>query len=255
MNEILIFFPIVILLILFLKNFKKFDILFIVILTLIFFYFENILFAKYIFSLFFIQKSLSDKNLRNNTIEMFRDVFYLKTHYKNLPKQPTIFVANYPQNYYETFAFMLIPTDLSVILAPTKYIKYICDRIVSKTIFGGGRREVGKSSYEHVKDRIKCSLEKNISVIGYCNKPRKMINMRTGLFRIAKELNVTITPIVFDTIDVCNFQILKQNFQIYVGKSFYVSDIEKDVKNVKKIFKDKVKEFKKTKYQRDINVC
>ena len=206
---------------------------------------RNIKIISKIVQCYIIGKSSGDKKLKLKTSELFNDIFRLKTNFKNLSTKVTIFIANYPESYVEYLTIMLIPRETSIILRG--------NAIVKDFIYKPIKKNSSQDTYENIKKQIKNSLEKNTSVFGYCTlyEPYKLfkLKMRTGLFRIAKELNVTITPVVFDIIDTDNFfSIKQQNYEIYIGESFYVSDIEKDVKTVRKLFKDKLKEFKENKY-------
>lgn len=247
---VIAFFPVIILIILltimFLKRSKNttYNIL-IMIMILYIYYMRNIKIMTTIVKSYIIGKSDGDKKLKLKTSKLFNDIFTLKTEFKNLNTNPTIFIANYPERYPEYLSIMLIPKNLSIILRGDVLFKEFVDKPIKKN--------PTNSTYENIKKQIKNSLEQNTSVFGYCTicEPYKLfkLKMRTGLFRIAKELNVTITPVVFDIVDIDNFfSIKQQNYEIYIGESFYVSDIEKDVKTVRKLFKDKLKEFKQNKY-------
>jgi hypothetical protein len=190
-------------------------------------------------------KSIGDKKIKNAVVDMFSHLFNLQRDFTNLPKENTIFVANYPENYYDCFSTMLIPKNLAIIMENNIANKFIWDSKINKSIF----RKNG--DYNFTKNQIENSIKNNFSVLGYCMKPRRLLTtIRTGLFRIAKELNVSITPVVFDTIIISNFKIIKQNFRIYIGESFYVNEPEKDIKIVKKIFKKKISEFKENKFKK-----
>lgn len=211
---------------------------------LMLYYIKNLKIISTIVQSYVVGKSSDDKKLKLKTSELFNDIFTLKTDFENLTTKHTIFIANYPESYVEYLTIMLIPKKMSIVMRGNAIVKEFVDKPIKKC--------GDEHNYEKIKKQIKNSLEKN-SVFGYCTKyePHKLfkLKMRTGLLRIAKELNSTITPIVFDIIDIDVFgRIKQQNYQIYIGNSFYVSDIEKDVKTVRKLFKDKLKEFKQSKY-------
>ena len=249
LTEVSVIIPILIILALAIKIIKKFNIsLFIILCFLIYFYFRNIYFLAYTITAFSMSKSIGDKKIKTIVSVMFNDLFILKTDFTNLPEEKTIFVANYSRNYYDCFATMLIPKNLAIIIAKNFSTMNTWNKILYNTILKDKKNN--ESSYDMIKNQIKNCLNKNLSVLGYVSIPQKGLffpHVRTGLFRIAKELNVKITPVVFDTINICNFRINKQKFQIYIGESFYVNEVEKDVKKVKKLFKQKNWEFKKNK--------
>jgi hypothetical protein len=172
----------------------------------------------------------------------------LKTDFKNIPKCNSIFVINYPKIYYESFAILLLPKDLTIAMQDKLLCKLFCDNFLYKPVYR--KKKYGKS-YKDVKRQIKQRIKENVSVAGLVStEDTKLARIRTGLFRIARELNIPVTPVVIDTIDIAvDFRIVKQNFQIYVGESFYVSDnVYNDTYRVRKLFKEKMQLFKDTKY-------
>ena len=68
----------------------------------------------------------------------------------------------------------------------------------------------------------------------------KISKLRTGLFRIAKELNISITPISIDYINAVYGIIPNQNFRICVGETFKPTEIYNDIYKVRKFFKEKL---------------
>ena len=80
------------------------------------------------------------------------------------------------------------------------------------------------------------------------NKKVHIGRVRTGLFRIAQQLTVPITPLTIDYTDHTFGFIHSQNFQIRVSKSFYVSNPVLDSVKVRNIFKHNLSRFIKEKY-------
>jgi hypothetical protein len=180
-----------------------------------------------------------DTEIKNAVKKLF-SMFNVKTNFENIPKHNTIFVVNYPKLFYDCLATMLIPKDIAIIMVNRWDTKNTWGNFLFKPIY-----KEEKNSYEYIKKQISKQIQKT-SVLAYVMKPRSL-TFRTGIFRIAKELNLTVTPIVMDTIKIENCQIIKQNFQIYIGDSFLVNDIDKDICQVKKLFKKKIKIFRDTK--------
>jgi len=215
---------------------------------LIYYYFRNLIFIFHMLCIYKDRISKSNLELRFSMEKIFRDIFILKTDFKNIPNCNTIFVINYPKIYYESFAILLLPKDLTIAMQDKLLCKLFCDNFLYKPVYR--KKKYGKS-YKDVKRQIKNRLKENISVAGLVStEDTKLSRIRTGLFRIAKELNVPVTPVVIDTIDVSpDFRIVKQNFQIYVGESFYAGDnVYNDTYRVRKLFKEKLQLFKDTKY-------
>jgi hypothetical protein len=95
--------------------------------------------------------------------KIFRDIFILKTDFKNIPNCNTIFVINYPKIYYESFAILLLPKDLTIAMQDKLLCKLFCDNFLYKPVYR--KKKYGKS-YKDVKRQIKNRLKENISVAG-----------------------------------------------------------------------------------------
>ena len=80
-------------------------------------------------------------------------------------------------------------------------------------------------------------------------RPEYISKLRSGMFSIAKELNVSVTPVCVDYIDTYFGAITNQNFRIRVGDTFMIDDTNISIQKTKKFFKETMKEFKKRKYE------
>lgn len=225
--------------------------LFIVILAFIYFYYKNILFIRHTIKAFSTPKSIDkeNSNIKKIVNRMFNDLFVLNLDFANIPSVQTIFVANYPVSYYDSFSTMLIPSNIAIVMQDNFLTRLTWNKIIYKSIFR--KKKYGKS-YNNIKREIKKCVNDGLSILGYVTTDSNIniCRVRTGLFRIAQELNIPVTPLVFDTVNISNFRITEQNFQIYTGNSFYVSDPEKDCRKVKKLFKEKIQLFKETKFKK-----
>ena len=179
---------------------------------------------------------------------MFDKLFYTHFNYKhnfyNLPTKPTIYVANYVMDRIENISCILIPTRLCVIMGSGFIDHFKLNKIVKYT--HATRKHSGE--YQEVKSSIKNKLNSGISVFSYISRPfisNHIGKVRSGMFRIAKELNVTITPIYFDYIKHSYGVIPFQDFNIVVGDTFYVNNIELSVYRTKLFFKKNRKKLNK----------
>ena len=97
------------------------------------------------------------------------------------------------------------------------------------------------------------NIKEGRSVFSYVTKtprlgPTYIQNIRTGMFKLAKELNVPVTLIAIDYIDSTFGMIHSQNFNIEIGDTFMVDDVNESVYIAKKFFKDKMCKFTSEKY-------
>lgn len=218
-------------------------------LTLVWFYYiRNLLFIFYTLRVFLNKIDKDNVGIKQDISMIFNNVFNFQPEFKNIPTCNTIFVVNYPKIYYECFALLLLPKKITILMQDKMLSRIFCDNFLYKPVYR--KKKYGKS-YKNVRLQIKQRLKENISVAALVStEDTKLVRIRTGIFKIAKELNIPVTPVVIDTIDIStDCRILKQNFKIYVGESFYVSDnLYNDTYRVKKLFKEKIEYFKNTKY-------
>lgn len=212
-------------------------------------YWKNFLFTYYLLSIpkFVIIDKKDNYAIQKHVYRMFSNVFNLQISGTRVNKSPTIYVANYPCNFVECFASMLIPDNIAIVMGDnigtrSTWALFLSDIVYRKKKFG--------NSYGDVKKQIACKIADNKSILAYTTshglKGEKGIylgRVRTGLFRIAQELGVSITPVVFDTITHDYGRILQQNYQIRICDSFTVSDPEVDALKVKNIFRDTLRTF------------
>lgn len=194
-----------------------------------------------------VEKRKNDTVVQYHVTKFFQRHFVFKQNFHNLPSKPTIIVANYVRDRLENIACIMLPIPLCVVMG-NGFITNIRLHKIVKHVFGTKKTS---GEYEIVRDHIKEKLNNGISIFSYSVRPfidDHIGKVRSGMFRMAKELGVTITPVYFDHIDYkCGF-VLEQNYSVVVGDSLYVKNIEEDVYRVKKFFRDTSRELKRVKY-------
>jgi len=185
---------------------------------------------------------------RNLIICWFDKNFKVIHNFENIPSHPTIFLYNYVNDRIENVTCIMIPTHICPVigLACLNFYKKVINPCI--IIKKGGH-------YDVLREEIRKVYDKGISTFVYVEKVRlgidwkKIGKIHTGVFKIAKELNITITPIVFDRIFYDKFYILKyQNYQIRVGDTFHVDDVQNSIYKTRRFFQDNIDKFKKTKF-------
>jgi len=186
--------------------------------------------------------------IRNMCTNILNDNFRFIHNFNNIPKIPTIFVCNYIHDRIENIALFTFPINICPIFASALTS---LNNIATPIIF----REDKDSNYNKIKNKISTVHNKGFHIFSYIETAYSSIDkngigkLRSGMFSIAKELGITITPVVIDRIHYSNFSIInKQNFQIYIGESIHVTDIKNDMYNTKKLFRTKINEFLCQKY-------
>jgi hypothetical protein len=73
--------------------------------------------------------------------------------------------------------------------------------------------------------------------------------MRKGMFYIAKELGITITPLAIDSIHISYFTIFQQKYQLYVGQTQKVLNPTKSMRETRRFFIRQKANFSSNKYK------
>jgi len=180
---------------------------------------------------------------------IYRKYFNFITNFENLPSTPSIIVCNYCNDRVENLCCILLPIDLAIMMRDQVRNTMKFDKIVKWRI------ETKKNgSFKNTKDLIENHIKDGRYIFTYVTKhPKYKFNhiskVRSGVFYIAKELNIPITLLAIDYIDTNFGTIPYQNFRIKVGDTFYVQEPKNDVYKCKKFFKDTLTEFINTKYK------
>ena len=178
--------------------------------------------------------------------KIFRDIVY-KMFNTHLNKQ-TIFVCNYCSDRLENLACILIPKNLAILMRDTLKKISKLHKLIKWPIY-----TKAKNSYENTKNEISKNIKEGRSIFAYVTKtprlgPIYIQDIRSGMFKLAKELNIPVTLMSIDYIDSKMGMIQSQNFHIEIGETFMVNDINESVHIAKKYFKNTLKKFSLNKY-------
>lgn len=200
-----------------------------------------------------IEKRKDNTELVEIVKQIYIPNFNLITDFSKLPDTPSIIVCNYCHDRIENLACILIPRHIVIMMRDqvrntTKLDKIVKWRIETKD----------KDSYEDTKKQILEHTRQGRSIFTYITKhPKHKINyiskIRTGVFHIAKELDIPITPIVIDFIDTKFGSIPYQNFRIITGETFKVTNVKKQVYVTKVFFRNTLSFCIKNKKNYNIN--
>ena len=192
----------------------------------------------------YIKKSISDNN---NFFDNVR-IHILNSH--KLHNKPNIIISNYISDRIEHFFIFLLKKPISLLLGET-----ICKDLKVYNFFDVTPIP-DKNSYDFTKKSITEKINEGKYVFCYINT-RSYITRhnygkyRSGIFKIARELNIPITLVAFDNIDMTWYGTIKeQPFIMNIGPTFYVSptkSINYYKYNTKKFFKKNTKKFERIK--------
>jgi hypothetical protein len=220
------------------------------ILSFLILYIRNILLFfdfTYAISTCYAISSRKDNNIARNLVtDLFNRNFRLITNFEKIPKKPTIFVVNYVRDRVENLACVILPVNICPIIA--KWLKSL-GKLITPIIIRGDEKQ-----YDNMKTQIKDIHDKGFYIFVYIEKCCSYINdeslgtIRNGIFNIAKDLDIEVTPIAFDKILYTYGMLKKQNYQICVGDTFKVENVNYSKYKTRRFLGDKIKYFKKTKF-------
>jgi len=242
-----IFLPIILLLLL-LIYVKRCKYLWFMIIFIIVIYKNNI----YMF--LSILNIIKNHSLNRNTDKImesgkfFMSVFNVKDNFEKLPSHPTIYVGNYPCTFLESVSLTLLP-NITIAIGDSSITRNTWGKLLGDIIY---RKQ--KDAYNDIKKDIKNRLSSGKSVFAYVTSRGEKEDIRnffgrvrTGIFRIANEIGSTVTPIAFDTIKTIKGSIVDQDFNILVGDTVHVNDVDKVIRDTKTFFKNSIQKFRKLK--------
>jgi 1-acyl-sn-glycerol-3-phosphate acyltransferase len=188
------------------------------------------------------------KTYRMTSLAIYKNYLNLRMNNDYIPKKPTIYVANYPANYIEYLTHGLFCDKLCIVVhAPAiRFLKFIYGNNHTIPV-----NLVDTGSFDKVQNQVKKKIEDGYSIFSYPERDfrkRKHIyelcELRSGMFNIAKNLDITITPVCIDHIDHIYGIVSDYYFNIKIGETFNVTDIKKDMLRVEKFLKTELKKMK-----------
>lgn len=182
------------------------------------------------------------------TENFLRRHFILSHNLSKLPTTSTILVCNYCHDRAENLVYLLLPTNCTLISAK-------CIQDVFGVIDNHIQKKEKKGTFNYIQKQVDEKMKAGNSIFAYVtsHKERRygqVGDIRSGLFRIAQKLGVTITPLAIDHIyTTSSFHIPYQNFRIKVGVPQFVMDIEQSMKDTQKFFLEQLEYFTKNKFR------
>ena len=175
---------------------------------------------------------------------VFSIVFEVKINEGLLPDKPTIFLCNYPSSILEYSLNTLLHKKICLVIASNSLalIAYSYLNII---------RLPSSNAFDYLESKVVEKMAQGFSIWVYVErdwKKRSSIyntsGVVSGIFKIAKNINATITPVVFDHFD--NFCGIIDSFKFshFIDETRYVTNVGKEMRSVTKLFKRKLDLFK-----------
>jgi len=195
-----------------------------------------------------VEDRIDDSKLRETVKYIYSPILNLKTNFKKLPNRPTIFLANYCNDRFENLSCILIPKNMAILMRDGLKNTTKLHKLIKWPIFTSE-----KNNYENTKKEIIKHINEGRSIFAYITKypenvPNIINKVRSGMFSLAKELDIPITLVAIDYIDtkLCNIE--RQNFHIDIGDTFNVIDIRDSICKTRKYYGKTLSKFMKRKY-------
>ena len=223
------------------------------ILILIYLYSPRILYISIIL-LIGVYKIILDRRRMYCSIlvkDIFTSCFNFKHNFNDLPTHNTILLVTYPTTILEYLSQFIFPIKISIVASQRSRsllkLVYEDENIIT---FNNLKRK----QYELLKNKIKRHI-KYSSIYVYVDDMSTRYHqfhvgkLRKGMFFIAKELGITITPVVIDGIISSYGNIHSQNFEIKIGKTRHVKNPKNEIVKCRNFFLKTKRSFKKYKYR------
>ena len=165
-----------------------------------------------------------------------------------LPDTPTIILCNYPSSYVEYLSNHLLSDKICILLYSGSVLQ---SRVISYFYTKDRILFVGKGNqFAETQKKVRDKLAEGYSVLVYPekhfflrNSKYDVTSLHSGIFNIVKNIDATITPIVFDHVDHNMGFVLNNNFKIYIDRTRKINDIDVEMDTVTKLFKRKLRFF------------
>ena len=180
---------------------------------------------------------------------MYNNTFTFKHNFDKLPSHHTIFVANHPYDPIDYTAYKLIPKKIAIVAGGLHFLtKYLCHKD-EYILYNNNKNK----NFDVLKDAIAAKIDTTSVLVFVENyklltSSRTIAPLRTGIFSIAQQLGVTITPIVFDRVDNISGSITQQSFEIVVGDTNMVTDPKQDSRITRKFMLNHKRRLEKNKF-------
>lgn len=213
-------------------------------------YWVNIKFWTELMYIIWSHRIIYPGYMRNNDFELSQDMRALLEHtqlfkhnFEHLPDKPSIIVCNYSSDLMEKIFCIAIPKKIAVIMKTHSCVHMFNNAIFGPIIHCPIYINTRDGSYNYIKSEIQKHINNKRYILCYVsiadgdNKIYKK-RIRSGMFKIAKELNIPVTPVAIGYFDLDFIsRMTNKTYEIKVGNTFNITDIDTCVQNINKFFR------------------
>lgn len=174
----------------------------------------------------------------------FHTYFRLHHNFQTLSRTPHLIVANYPNDRWESFIPFMLPCRF-VFVIKASVDKYLgMSRRVPCILVPDTQR-----SYKHILDQARSFLAQGFHIFAYLNAPsdlhpRHVEPLRTGMLRIAQDVQIPVTAMAIDQIEPNAFGgFSEQSLIVQLSRPFYVTNLLADRDIVQTYFRHQLRRF------------
>jgi len=192
-----------------------------------------------------ILRNRKKQHLSGNYISKIFRYVNINSNFNRLPKRNTILLVNYPAQRIEYMLQALFPRKLCLVssgrsksfvslIYPEEQLILLPD---------------GNGKFEKTKEMIKNKIN-DYTIFVYINDNSTRVGeyhvgkLRKGIFYIAKELGITITPVAISHIEPVCGAILNQTIYIRVGATTQVFDPVQSIIDTRKFLQRNLNRFR-----------
>jgi len=198
--------------------------------------------------IYVIASGVISKNKKHLSIMIqntYRNIFHFTDNFHMLPHGNTIIVANHPHNPIDYMAYKMLPKKVAIVAGGLHSLVNWTNNEDEHIFYNLYKSKNTKELKYKIKQKIKemsiLVFIENHKLIPLNYDGRKIAKLRTGIFHIAKELDIPITPLVIDRIHQSYGSIHQQPFRMVVGETFSVVDTKLSVSHTYKFMSDQKK--------------
>lgn len=201
----------------------------------------------YVFNCIWRYKCLGNKEYGVlTTVPKVFSNFNIYHNFEKLPSYNSIILANYPSERLGYLAHKLVPRKLC-------YVSSVRGKGILSTVYSEDEmilvNDSKKKNFEKIKEMIRDKIQR-YSIFVYVNDNNTRLHdyhigkLRKGMFYIAHELGIPITPITFSYINPVFGILTKKNYYIKVGETEKVTDPKQSMKKTHKFLQNTIITFR-----------
>jgi hypothetical protein len=181
-----------------------------------------------------------NKSLRDRVLDIYNpsiDVQILNG--EKLPNYPTIILCNYCNDRLENLASVFVQERMSIV-SGIRFTETILQNVIRTD-------PKKKKFFNKVREGVSKNIKEGRSVFAYVTTPpfysTYVKKIRTGMFQIAKELEIPVTLVCISYLDIHKLFYTKQTLKVHIGNTFKVHDVKDALIDSRSYFRNILSSF------------